>query len=134
MSVGSLLREGTLPGTSGYRRAIRVGIGDHDAPESVIRIERKERSRSAGTSDQDESEPAVAARSPDPTLRDWAKRRVATVKPRVTANAAEPVDYKRTPSSSRRSSHGPPSTSRGLLPPGRPAAGRAPAPHDLPSP
>jgi len=33
-------------------------MGDHDAPESVIRIERKERSRSAGTSDQDESEPA----------------------------------------------------------------------------
>jgi hypothetical protein len=33
-------------------------MGDHDAPESVIRIERKERSRSAGTSDQDASEPA----------------------------------------------------------------------------
>jgi len=30
MSVGSLLHEGTLPGTAGYRRAIRVGIGDHD--------------------------------------------------------------------------------------------------------
>src|SRR5437870_2886037 len=35
------------------------GTGDHDAPESVIRIDRKERSRSAGTSDQDASEPAV---------------------------------------------------------------------------
>src|SRR5437870_8879796 len=34
------------------------GTGDHDAPESVIRIDRKERSRSAGTSDQDASEPA----------------------------------------------------------------------------
>src|SRR5438445_2123955 len=34
------------------------GTGDHNAPESVIRIDRKERSRSAGTSDQDASEPA----------------------------------------------------------------------------
>jgi len=39
-------------------------MGDHDAPESVIRIERKERSRSAGTSDQDESEPATGCRDP----------------------------------------------------------------------
>src|SRR5439155_6945465 len=37
------------------------GMGDHDVPELVIRIERKERSRSAGTSDQDESEPALQA-------------------------------------------------------------------------
>src|SRR5207245_8250210 len=37
------------------------GTGDHDAPESVIRIDRKERSRSAGTSDQDASEPARQA-------------------------------------------------------------------------
>src|SRR5437870_3151047 len=44
---------------SGSESAITIpGMGDHDAPESVIRIERKERSRSAGTSDQDESEPA----------------------------------------------------------------------------
>src|SRR5439155_19078394 len=45
---------------SGSESAITIpGMGDHDAQESVIRIERKERSRSAGTSDQDESEPAV---------------------------------------------------------------------------
>src|SRR5206468_3824826 len=45
---------------SGSESAITIpGMGDHDAPESVIRIERKERSRSAGTSDQDESEPAL---------------------------------------------------------------------------
>src|SRR5437870_2807095 len=45
---------------SGSESAITIpGMGDHDAPESVIRIERKERSRSAGTSDQDASEPAV---------------------------------------------------------------------------
>src|SRR5207245_5787981 len=42
--------------------------GDHDAPESVIRIERKERSRSAGTSDQDASEPALIADIPFPAL------------------------------------------------------------------
>src|SRR5256885_6276302 len=45
---------------SGSESAITIpGMGDHDAPESVIRIERKERSRSAGTSDQDASEPAL---------------------------------------------------------------------------
>jgi len=51
-------------------------MGDHDAPESVIRIERKERSRSAGTSDQDASEPALKDGHPvaDVTLvkgADW---------------------------------------------------------------
>jgi len=51
MSVGSLLREGTLPGTSGYRRAIRVGIGDHDP--------RNGWSRCAGIGDQDRAEGAI---------------------------------------------------------------------------
>ena len=45
-------------------------MGDHDAPESVIRIDRKERSRSAGTSDQDASEPArILVPSPGPPSR-----------------------------------------------------------------
>jgi hypothetical protein len=35
------------------------GIGDHDAPESMIRIERNERSRSPGTGDQDGPEPSL---------------------------------------------------------------------------
>src|SRR5207302_1741181 len=48
------------------------GTGDHDAPESVIRIDRKERSRSAGTSDQDASEPAhsLPFRSADHAAQD----------------------------------------------------------------
>src|SRR5439155_2993485 len=49
------------------------GMGDHDAPELVIRIERKERSRSAGTSDQDESEPAVSRRRPARPPLLWAR-------------------------------------------------------------
>src|SRR2546427_2476861 len=54
---------------SGSESAITIpGMGDHDAPESVIRIERKERSRSAGTSDQDASEPALIADIPFPAL------------------------------------------------------------------
>jgi tetratricopeptide (TPR) repeat protein len=38
---------------------------------------------------------AVAAKSPDATLRDWAKQRVAAVKPRVTNGGDRPVKKER---------------------------------------
>jgi len=68
MSVGTLLPRGppyragrATDERSRSESAITIpGMGDHDAPESAIRIDRNERSGSAGTGDQDGPEPAVA--------------------------------------------------------------------------
>jgi len=67
MSVGALLPRGprywvgwATDERSGSESAITIpGTGDHDAPESVIRIERNERSGWIGTGDQNGPEPSL---------------------------------------------------------------------------
>src|SRR5439155_4487067 len=60
---------------SGSEFAITIpGIGDHDAPESMIRIDRNERSGSAGTGDQDASEPSADTGPRPHSRRSWRHR------------------------------------------------------------
>ncbi|MGH7311250.1 MAG: helix-turn-helix domain-containing protein [Candidatus Rokuibacteriota bacterium] len=106
MAVGALLHGGppyragwTTDERSGSESAITIpGTGDHDAPESVIRIERNERSRSAGTGDQDGPEPstrverALLQGAPAHGFATdlWTLPRVATVIARLTGERFHP--------------------------------------------
>src|SRR6266849_3763071 len=83
MSVGALLPRGhptewgqATDERSGSESAITIpGTGDQDAPESVIRIKRNERSGWIGTGDQDASEYALM---PEPRVIKPYERLVAS--------------------------------------------------------